>query len=542
MTVAEGGDLLIGSLADHGVDRLFSVSGGPVNSAYMATRGGDVRLLHVRHESAAGFMADATARLTAVPGVALVTLGPGVTNMVTPALSAQMAGVPMLVVGGQAPTDTVDRGAAMSVDGVPIMAPVTDWSARVPQVSRIPEYVDRAWRHMWAGQPGPVFLEIPVDVLSAPVPRPSRRAVATVRRPALAAGDLDEVAKALAAACRPVLIAGDGVRWASAGPLLTAAATHHALPYALARMARGIDESHELCFGPAYEPCNPALVQALAECDLVLLVGHTFDFDLRYGDTTAAAATVVQVHEDAAQLGRNRRADIALGADAASFLAALAQLTPATPDRQWTGAIIAAWHDHRATVGHEARTYRPGIHPVDLVERVTAALPPETTYVTSHGNIDFWADAHLRPTDTTRYLRAGQSGALGAEIPFGVAASLVRPGEPVVVFVGDGGFGYHCLELETAARYGATPVVVIADDEKWGAIALPQQRLYGDEVAMDLPRRDWAALVRAIGGHGESVTDRAEIGPAIGRAVKSGLPAVVHVPVASVESHYMRLA
>ena len=166
-------------------------------------------------------------------------------------------------------------------------------------------------------------------------------------------------------------------------------------------------------------------------------------------------------------------------------------------------------------------------------------MPPGTTFVTSHGNIDFWADPVLRISPPSRYLRAGQSGALGAEIPFGVAAKLASPAATVVVVVGDGGFAFHGLELETALRYGAPVVVVVYDDEKWGAIALPQQRAYGTEIELDLPRRAWWRVMRAMGGHGEYVDEEADLGGALRRALESGLPAVVQVKVPSVEAPYV---
>jgi acetolactate synthase-1/2/3 large subunit len=177
---------------------------------------------------------------------------------------------------------------------------------------------------------------------------------------------------------------------------------------------------------------------------------------------------------------------------------------------------------------------------VRLVELVVEAVPDDTIFVTSHGNVDFWADAHLQLSGHARYLRAGQSGSLGAEVPYGVAARLACRQSPVVVFVGDGGFGFHGLELETAVRYGAPIIVVVADDSSWAAIALPQRRVYGKDIELSLPRREWSHLAAAIGCHGEAPTDAADIGPAIRRSLDSTKPSIVHVPIASVESPYIR--
>ncbi len=173
------------------------------------------------------------------------------------------------------------------------------------------------------------------------------------------------------------------------------------------------------------------------------------------------------------------------------------------------------------------------------VDAVVEALPEDTLYVTSHGNVDFWADARIQVRGPRRYLRAGQAGALGAEIPYGIGAKFAEPGRPVVVFVGDGGVGYHVLELDTAARYGRPVVVVVLDDQKWAAIALPQQRAYGREYEMDLPARDWPGLAAALGGTGARAETPAEIGEAVRAAAAGDKPAIVQIPVRSVISPYM---
>ena len=179
------------------------------------------------------------------------------------------------------------------------------------------------------------------------------------------------------------------------------------------------------------------------------------------------------------------------------------------------------------------------LHPVAAVDAVVEAMPAETIYVSSHGNVDFWADACLRLPAPGRYLRAGQAGALGAEIPYGIGAKFAEPARPVVVFVGDGGAGYHFSEIDTADRYACPVVIVILDDEKWSAIALPQRDAYGGEFEMDLPRRNWPQIAAAMGGFGALARTGPEIGGAMRAAVASGRPAVVQIPVRSVISPYM---
>ena len=479
-------------------------------------------------------MAEAVARVSGTPGVAAVTLGPGVTNTVTAALVSKMAGTPVLILGGQAKTASFDRGAGMSADHIPIMAPVTKWAARVLQTERIPEYLEAAWRIMWAGRPGPVFLEIPVDVLAAPT-SPASRVEFARQHPGLEEAARDKLASALAGVRRPMIVLGDDVHWDRPAEL-AAAIEHLGWPFFTARLARGaVDERHALWAGVGYVPANETLKRSLSEADLVLVLGHHFEFDLGFGDGVAADAVIVQSSEDAALLGKNRRPDVKLLASPSSVVSYLRSVETGRADSEWIENVLSGWRAERERQ-LDADGWAEPLHPVAAVDAVLEAMPADTIYVSSHGNVDFWADARLQMPAPDQYLRAGQAGALGAEIPYGVGAKFARPAQPVVVFVGDGGAGYHFSELDTAARYACPVVVVVLDDEKWGAIALPQRDSYGGEFEMDLPRRNWPEMAGAMGGFGALARTGPEIGEAMRAAVASGKPAVVQVPVRSVIS------
>ena len=536
----EGGDLLVRSLMDFGVKQAFSISGGPLNSIYHACAVHGLPLHHTRHESAACFMAEAISRTTGVPGVAIVTLGPGVTNTVTPALVAKMASTPLLIIGAQANTRSFDRGAGMSADHIPIMAPVTKWSARVLQTERIPEYLEIAWRRMWAGAPGPVFLEIPVDVLSAPA-TPRGVTASPPHRPGLDRSELPRVEAAFAAARRPIVLIGDDVRWDPSDKLARLIENRH-LPFVTMRLGRGaIDEHHPLCAGPGYTPCNATLRRALAESDLVLLLGHGFEFDLDYGNGVASDATVIQCVMDQEQLGRNRPCDIGFVSAPGAFVEAIESYGFGNLDRAWVEGIVQAWRQEWTSqiAADTSAAGAEALHPLQAVDAVVKAMPAQTTYVTSHGNVDFWADARLKIARPDLYLRAGQAGALGTEVPYGIGAKFADPERPVVVFVGDGGVGYHVAELETAARYNRPVTVVVLDDEKWSAIALPQRQSYGGEYEMDLPRRDWAKVAEGLGCFGAHAATADEVAAATRAALASGRPALIQVRVRSVLSPYM---
>lgn len=533
----EGGDLVVKSLQAQGVRQIFSVSGGPLNSIYSACATHALPLHHTRHEAGACFMADAISRLTGVPGVAAVTLGPGVTNTVTPALVAKMAGTPLLILGAQANTASFERGAGMSADHIPIMQPVTKFAARVLQTERIPEYIDIAFRRMWADTPGPVFLEIPVNVLTAPA---SDMAMPRFARalPGLSAQDRKSFAAAIASARRPVLLLGDDVRWDPSARLVAAVDRLH-IPFATLRLARGaIDETHNLCIGPGYVPCNETLARALAEADLVMLLGHHFEFDLEFGRPLGPDARVMQCVIDPERLGRNRKTDHGAVASVSSFVEMLAECVAPQIDRSWVDGLAQAWRTER-DAQLERSAGGGALHPVAAIDAVLATLPPETTVVCSHGNVDFWVDARIQLRQPNHYLRAGQSGALGAEIPYAVGARFAYPDRPAVVFVGDGGVGFHVTELETAARYNRPIIIVILDDQKWGAIALPQMMAYGGEYEMDLPARDWPKVAEGLGGVGAFARTPDEIAKAMRAALAAVKPAIVQIPVRSALSPYM---
>lgn len=533
----EGGDLVVKSLQAQGVRQIFSVSGGPLNSIYSACATHGLPLHHTRHEAGACFMADAVSRLTGIPGVAAVTLGPGVTNTVTPALVAKMAGTPLLILGAQANTASFERGAGMSADHIPIMQPVTKFAARVLQTDRIPEYIDMAFRRMWAGTPGPVFLEIPVNILTAPAADASYASFAR-SLPGLSAQDRNTFTAAIANAQRPLLLIGDDARWDQPQQLAKVIDRLH-FPFATLRLARGaIDETHDLCIGPGYVPCNKTLVRGLAEADLVILLGHHFEFDLEFGRPLGTQTRVLQCVTDPERLGRNRKADFGAVASPSSFVDMLAACESQKIDRDWIDGLTKAWRAERAAQLKTSDNASP-LHPVAAIDAVLAALPAETTLVCSHGNVDFWVDARVQMKQPNHYLRAGQSGALGAEVPYAVGARFAFPERPAVVFVGDGGIGFHVTELETAARYKRPVVAVVLDDQKWGAIALPQKLAYGGEFEMDLPGRDWTKVIEGLGGSGTLARTPAEITKAVRAALSSQTPVIVQIPVRSELSPYM---
>jgi len=542
----EGGDLLVESLQNLGVERIFSVSGGPLNSIYRAATDRQLQIVHARHEAAACYMAEATSRISGVPGVAVVTLGPGVTNSITPALIAEMAGVPLLIIGGQGNTGNFDRGADMSADHVRIMHPFTKFAARVLHTERIPEYVEMAWRIMWSGRPGPVFLEIPIDILSAVVENQPPAVEIASRVPGLTPADSDAIAAALAEARRPLFIFGDEVRWEMNTGLdageLRKAVERHGVPFIQMRHARGvIDERHELCGGVGNIYANTSLRTALGEADLVFLLGHHMECDLDFGHCLGPQTRVVQCYCDPAFIGKNHSADLGVVSGVASVVELMGEIEPLVINPDWVEQTAGAWRDEWAGQA-EADAGALPLHPVSAIDAVRSATPEDTIFITGHGNVDYWADARIQVRTPNSYVRAGQGGTLGAEVPYGIGARFSAPERPVVVLVGDGAVGFHGVELDTAERYQRPLIVVVLDDQKWGAVALPQRICYGREFAVDLESRDWAKFAEALGGVGIRAETAEQVQRAVEAAIDSGKPALVQVPVRSVLSPFLQAA
>jgi acetolactate synthase-1/2/3 large subunit len=398
---------------------------------------------------------------------------------------------------------------------------------------------------MWAGRPGPVFLEIPIDVLSALAEQQAPATGVVTRSASLSPETAREIETALAKARRPILVIGDEARWEMTSGLdpadLRQVIERHGLPFTSLRHARGlVDECHELCLGPACVFAHKSLQQALKEADLVILLGHHMEADLDFGASVGEETVVVQCYPDVEYLGRNRRSDIATLAGVKPVIELLLGLAPLEIDRAWVKGAATAWRADWAGQAGDDATELP-LHPVAVIDAVINAMPAETVYVSGGGNVDFWTDGRIQVRAPNCYIKGGQGGTLGAEVPYGIGARAADPERPVVILVGDGGFAFHGVELDTAERYGRPVIVVVMDDQGWGCIAVPQQREYGSSFEADLPQRDWPAFARSLGGFGARAESVAEIGEAMAAALGSGKPAIVHVPVRRVLSPFMNV-
>ncbi len=522
---ASGGRLVARALAGERVDTIFTLSGGHVMPIYEGCRLEGVRVLDTRHEQAAAHAAEAWGRIKRACGVVLATAGPGVTGTVTAVANCHVSRTPLVVLGGARPLAQAEQAALQELDQLSLFRPITKWAAACTDVEQIPAFVATAFRHALAPPRGPVYLELPMDVLFAETAHedgvgPSRAAARSFGDPA----EIEQATGLLAGAERPAVVAGSGIWWDGAWRELAAFAEAGRLPVYLNGSGRGaLPPDHELFFQHSRRA-------ALEEADVVCILGTPLDFRLGFG-RFPAETKLVHVHSDATELGHNRAPDAGIAGDCAAILAALAEATrPRTRDR-WLARLREAeaawWQEHRAEIESDAAP----IHHYRLAKALDDVLDPGTIVIGDGGDVVAAVSRVLRVHRPGHWLDPGPFGCLGVGPPYALGVKAARPDAQVVVVAGDGAFGLNGFEFDTLMRFGLPAVFVIGNDAGWGEIRNPQHAVYGEgaEVAVNLAPTRYDRLTEAFGGHGEHVERPAELAPALERALAAGEPAIVNV-------------
>lgn len=530
----DGGHLVSKMLAREGVDAVFTLCGGHIMPIYNGLLDDGIRIFDFRHEQAAVHAADAYARLTRRPGVAIVTAGVGVTDAVTGIANAFQADSPVLVIGGQAPSDHFERGALQELNSVELVSSITKWARSALHTPRIPEYLSIAFRHMFAGRYGPAFLEIPIDVLLGSVEDSEVTLPANYRVVTPAAGDsaaVEGAAALLARAERPAVIAGSAIWWSDASTALAQFGERFNLPIFLNAMGRGALPPGHTCF------FNASRKHALVNADVILVVGAPLDFRLGYGQAPAfnADAQIIEIDIDAREIGRNRGVDVGVVGDARIVLEQLVDAAvPVVGQRtEWIRTLRAQEAKAQEQLDALASSDNIPIHPLRFAREVRDVLDDDSIVIGDGGNIVSQASRLINVAKPGHWLDPGRFGCLGVGIPFAIAAKIVHPKSNVVVINGDGAFGLNGFEFDTAVRFNLPMVSVIGNDAAWGQIRGPQMKFFGADraVASSLALSRYDEVVRALGGYGEFVDDPANLRPALERALASGKPACVNVKI-----------
>jgi acetolactate synthase-1/2/3 large subunit len=526
MTTVEGhgGELALAALAGYGVRELFTLSGGHIFPFYdAAVKGANLmRIIDVRHEQTATFAAEATAKLTRRPGVAVLTAGPGVTNGVSAVTAAHFNGSPLVVLGGRAPQARWGAGSLQEFDHVPVMASITKSAVTATTTDGIPALVDELVRTALSSHRGPVFADFPLDVVfhhaAAEVP--------TASVPKGDAPDPEEVRRAaelIARASSPAIIAGTDVWYDGAWDALRAAAEALRVPVFVNGLGRGcIPADHELAFSRTRGMLKTG-------ADVVVVIGTPLDFRLsfgRFGD-----AQVVHVVDSPAQRAAHVETAASPAGDLTTILTAFADAKGERADHEpWIAKLRDA--ESAAAASEEALLAADSdpIKPTRIYGELRRRLDRDAVVVCDGGDFVSYAGKHLDSFEPGCWLDPGPYGCLGTGMGYSAAARVAHPDRQVVLMLGDGAAGFSLMDADTLVRHGLPVVIVVGNNGIWGLEKHPMQAIYGYDVAAELqPGTRYDDVVRALGGAGEVVERPSDIGPALDRAFASGAPYVVNV-------------
>lgn len=516
------GRVLVDSLRLHGVDRVFCVPGESYLEVLDALHDArdDIDLVVAKHEGGAANMAEADGKLTGRPGICMVTRGPGATHASVGVHTAQQDSTPMILFIGQIARGQVGRDAFQEVDYQAMFGKLAKWVVEVNDASRMAEVVARAFRLAVSGRPGPVVISLPEDMLTEPSAVPAfRSTAATPIEPS--PRSLQQVATVLAGAQRPIVIVG-GSGWTErASADLAAFASAWNLPVAASfRRQDALDNRNQHYVGHLSLGMSPALKRMVGDADLILAIGSRLS-DIATDSYTVIQApvphqTLIHIHPAASELGRVFRPKIALQADAQAAAHELAGL-PAPAARAWDAWTAAGRREQENFIQLPA-TRQTGVNLAAVVQHLCAALPDDAIVTNGAGNYSVWVHRFYTYRRARTEL-APTSGAMGYGLPAAVAAALRYRERDVVCFAGDGCFLMYPQELATAIEHNAKFVIIVVNNGMYGTIRMHQENRYpGRASGTRLQGPDYAALVRAFGGHGERVTRTEDFADAFNRA------------------------
>ena len=546
MQTLSGGALLAKMLKQLGVKYVFGVPGGqlfPFMDAVSREEG--MELLTTRHEENSGHMADAVTRLSGAPGVCFGTVGPGAANLLPGVAAAYADSIPMIVItpNNQTFCSYPHLGSIQDGNHLDLFKSITKWNGVVNQRERMGEMLRMAYRQAYTGRPGPVHLDIPVDVMfkcaeeeDLPLGKymPSGRVKGDPQ-------SISRAAELISKAKRPLLVAGGGVVRAGAWEEFRKVAAL-GIPATTTPMGDGcVEVNDETYFGTSGWLGGPAVVKALSESDLILAVGCRFSSWMGLGKPpilgAAGSQIIIHVDIDPANMGMNAPVDVGIVSDAKEFLLDLLEAfknSKMNVDewKNWGTELVSAYKQYMLSVTEMAKQTSDPMNEATALQAVAGALDKDTIVAFDGGQVMEWAHTFVKVDHPLKKMFPAGFGHLGFGLPFANAAKLVFPDQKVLNITGDGAFGLTCQELETAVRYNLPSVTVVLNDRAWGMIKGGQIGLYNNPVGVDFSDANYADVAKGFGALGEKVQKAEDIKPAIQRAFASGKPAVIDVPVA----------
>ncbi len=538
-----GAQLAAEALVDWGVEVIFTLSGGHITPIYQFLEETDIQLFDTRHEQAAVFMAEAWGRMKRTqPGIAMVTAGPGFTNALTPIANARLSNSPLVLISGCVGIESVDKLDLQDMRQAPVIEPMVKKALVCHHSERVYEYIDMALRTAVSGRPGPVYLELPVDVLNCkPEEAKIKRNLTMLdSRPAdltKAPAILDMIDKAE----KPIIIAGSGAWYSDAGQELTAFAEKTGIPVFTSSQGRGvISDDHPLCFESSLAIRPGSALFANMSADLVIMLGSRFSLYYIFGDIFPAGTKVVQVDVEPTELGRNRAVDLPVVSDIKPLLAEMLrvleerQTASALMERNasWTTSLEEAGQAGRAEAVPNWESNETPIHPLRLAKEVNDFMNLDSDIVVADGgDTSVWMGMTRTVRKGGAYLDSGLYGCLGVGLPYANAAKFNNPDSRVCLITGDGSTGFNFMEFETAVRKGLPIVTVISNDLGWGMIRHSQELRLGHAIPDGtwIGRVDYHKMIEPLGGVGFFVEKPEDIRPALEAAFATGKPACINV-------------
>lgn len=567
-----GGEIIARVLERQGVEHLFTLCGGHISPILVGAKRRGIQIIDVRHEADAVFGADAVARMTGVPGVAAVTAGPGLTNTITAVKNAQMAESPLVIFGGATATVLKGRGSLQDIDQRALMRPHCKRMFTVNAVRQLVPTVESAFSIARSGVPGPVFVEVPVDLLydeetvrewfmeqsgvnkgkglttmalsaylqqhlarqfwRAPGPDPTPAARREL--PAAKTSEVEKVARWMRQAERPVLVLGSQA--AGHAPQIdevARAVERIGAPVYLGGMARGLLGRHsEVQF-------RHKRTAALKAADLVIVAGFPMDFRLGYGRSIGSRARLVTVNLDEEALSKNRRPTLGIQAEPGRFLQQLAGRLEGTGRwRDWFDQLTEREKAREAEIAEQGKAETSAINPVQFFQRLEEHLPDDSVLVVDGGDFVATASYILRPRRPLSWLDPGVFGTLGVGGGFALGAAAVRDEAEVWLIYGDGSCAYSIAEIDTFVRRGMSCIAVIGNDASWAQIAREQGEILGDLCGTELRQSDYHVVAEGYGGKGLLLDDPSKIDATIREAqkiAKTGTPVVINCLIGSTD-------
>jgi acetolactate synthase I/II/III large subunit len=539
-----GGRLAAEALIERDVDYIFSLSGGHITPIYQFLENSKITIFDTRHEQAAVFMAEAWARMTRKPAVAMVTAGPGFTNALSGIASARLSNTPVILIAGCVGLESVEKLDLQDMTQLPVIAPMVKKAFVCQVAERIPEYIDMAFRAAMSGRPGPVYLELPCDLLNATIdPAKVKKMHTRLESKPVDRKNTPKIVDLLKAAKNPVVIAGSGAWYADAGEELIAFVEKTGIPTFTAGAGRGvIPDTHPLCFESSLAIRPGAAMMALLSTDLVLFLGDSLSLFYIFGEIFPASAKFVQVDILPDEIGRNRTVDLGIVSDIKSFLAELNGILEekaigATLRKQfqhWVETLRSAEKESKDQAKSMWECSTLPIHPMRLAKEVNDFMNCEDDIVVADGgDTSTWMGMTRTVRKGGTYLDYGLYGCLAVGLPYAIAAKLKNPDQRVLAIMGDGSTGFNFMEYHTAIRKKIPIVVVISNDQAWGMIMHSQQLRLGHHIpeGTELGWVDYHKMVETLGGFGICVEKPEDIRPALEAAFASGRTACVNVKV-----------